>query len=169
MDIAAVLLAANNKGLWLYYAGMATMGSVLGGYLTYRLARKGGKEALTKRLPRGKSQKVVNTFERWGFAAIAVPALLPPPLPMVPFLIAAGALQYSRGKFLLALSVGRLARYILVCFLAATYGRQLISVFSRHATATIAAGITLAAASVVAVLLIRWKGNPKRALPTHGD
>src|SRR5947209_14080456 len=56
MDIAAILLAANDKRLWLYYAGMATIGSVLGGYLTYRLAKKGGKEALTKKLPRGKSE-----------------------------------------------------------------------------------------------------------------
>jgi membrane protein YqaA with SNARE-associated domain len=163
MDIAAILLAANDKRLWLYYAGMATIGSVLGGYLTYRLAKKGGKEALNKRLPGGKSQKVVKTFERWGFAAIAVPAILPPPLPMVPFLIAAGALQYSRSKFLLALTLGRLARYLLVCFLGVTYGRHLISIVRHHASLTIAVGVALAVISVVAVLVVRWKDKTRRA------
>lgn len=167
MDVASILLAAHDKRLWLYYAGMATIGSVVGGYLTYRLARKGGKEALTKKLPRGKSEKIVKTFERFGFAAIAVPAVLPPPLPMVPFLIAAGALQYSRSKFLLALALGRASRYLLLCLLAATYGGHLISLISRHAKVTIVAGIILAVISVLAVLLLRWKGKAKRAQPAH--
>src|SRR5215467_7425975 len=157
MDIAAILLAANDKHLWLYYAGMATIGSVIGGYLTYRLARKGGKEALAKKLPRGKSEEFTKTFERFGFAAIAVPAVLPPPLPMVPFLIAAGALQYSRTKFLLALTIGRATRYLLLCVLAATYGRHLISLISRHAKVTIVFGIILAVISLLAALFLHWK------------
>ena len=46
MDIATIFLAARDTHLWLYYALMATAGSVAGGFVTYRLARKGGKEAL---------------------------------------------------------------------------------------------------------------------------
>ena len=38
--------AARSAELWFYYAVMATLGSVLGGFVTYRLARKGGKESL---------------------------------------------------------------------------------------------------------------------------
>jgi len=38
--------SARKKELWLYYALMATIGSVIGGYVTYRLARKGGKETV---------------------------------------------------------------------------------------------------------------------------
>jgi membrane protein YqaA with SNARE-associated domain len=155
MDVATILLAARDKSLWFYYAAMATIGSVIGGYLTYRLARKGGKEALGKRFPKQKVQMVLKTFQRWGFAAIAVPALLPPPVPIVPFLIAAGAMQYSRAKFLLALATGRLLRYAILAFLAATYGRQIISLFSRHAYTVLFVAIGVGVATVIAILLLR--------------
>ena len=77
-------------------------GSVLGGYLTYRMARKGGKETLEKRFSQKKVRKVYAIFERWGFASVAIPALLPPPFPIVPMLLAAGALQCPTRKFLTA-------------------------------------------------------------------
>src|ERR1700722_14721083 len=102
MDVLTIILAARRTDLWLYYALMATAGSVAGGFITYRLARKGGKEMLARKVSEGKLERVYATFERWGFGAIAVPALLPPPIPMVPFLLAAGALQYSVRRFLVA-------------------------------------------------------------------
>ena len=125
MDIATIFLAARDTHLWLYYALMATAGSVAGGFVTYRLARKGGKEALEHRSSRGYMRKVYEIFEKWGFAAVAVPALLPPPVPMTPFLVAAGAMQYSLKKFLTALTLARLVRYIVLALLAAHYGRQI--------------------------------------------
>lgn len=106
MDVATILLSARQERLWLYYALMATAGSLMGGFLTYRLARRGGKEALERRFSRGKVDRVCKIFERWGFGAIAIPAVLPPPSPMVPFLFAAGAMQYPTRKFLAALALG---------------------------------------------------------------
>src|SRR6202158_4817831 len=95
MDLLTIVLSAGNQGLWLYYAMMATVGSVIGGFVTYRLARKGGKETLERKFPARRLEKVYRIFRRWGFWAIAIAALLPPPAPMVPFLFAAGAMQYS--------------------------------------------------------------------------
>src|SRR5208337_1160157 len=109
---ATIVLSARHEQLWLYYALMATAGSVIGGFVTYRLARKGGKEALERRFSRRKVDKVCEIFGRLGFGAIAIPALLPPPVPMVPFLFAAGAMQYPTGRFLAALASGRLIRYM---------------------------------------------------------
>ena len=102
MDVLTIVLSARRQELWLYYALMATIGSVIGGYVTYRLARKGGKETLERKFPARTLEKVYRIFGRWGFGAIAIAALLPPPVPMVPFLFAAGAMQYSVGKFLVA-------------------------------------------------------------------
>jgi membrane protein YqaA with SNARE-associated domain len=155
MDVALILLSARGKHLWLYYAAMATAGSVLGGFVTYRLARKGGQEALTKRFPKRKVEKVLKTFERWGFAAIAVPAVLPPPFPLVPFVIAAGAMQYSLAKFLTAMTIGRFVRYTLLAFLGATYGRQILSLFSHHVYATIFIALGIGTAVVIIFLLVR--------------
>jgi membrane protein YqaA with SNARE-associated domain len=155
MDVATILLAARDKNLWFYYAAMATVGSVIGGYLTYRIARKGGEEALRKRFSKQRVQKVLRTFGRWGLAAIVVPAMLPPPFPIVPFLIAAGAMQYSRAKFLAALAAGRLVRYTIFAFLGAMYGSQIISLFTRHGYAVLFTAIAAGIVAAIIVLLLR--------------
>lgn len=163
MDVATILLAARDKPLWFYYALMATAGSVTGAFFTYRLARRGGKAALAKRFSEQKVKKVLKTFERWGVAAIVVPALLPPPFPLVPFLVAAGAMQYPLSKFLVALTAGRLARYFILAFLGARYGRQILSVFSRHVATTLYVSLAVAAAAVIITLLVRAKHRTRRA------
>src|ERR1700722_7627909 len=111
---------------------MATAGSLVGGFLTYRLARTGGKEALDRRFSRRNVDRVCKIFARWGFAAIAIPALLPPPVPMVPFLLAAGAMQYPARKFLAALTFARISRYMVLAYLASRYGRQIIAFIAEH-------------------------------------
>jgi membrane protein YqaA with SNARE-associated domain len=132
MDVLTILLAARHSNLWWYYAFMATVGAVIGGYITYGLARKGGKEAFERKLSKKTADKVFQRFERWGFFAVAVPAILPPPFPIVPFLLAAGALQYSRRKFVGALALGRGVRFTIVAGLGAIYGRHIVRFFSRY-------------------------------------
>src|SRR5882762_11058836 len=63
MDVATILLAAHNRNMWVYYAIMATAGAILGGYLTYRIARKGGKETMEKRFSKKKTTRVYDIFE----------------------------------------------------------------------------------------------------------
>jgi len=132
MDVLTIYLAARHRDLWWYYAFMATIGAVIGGYITYGLARKGGREAFERKLSKEKAEKVFNRFERWGFGAVALPALLPPPFPIVPFLLAAGAMQYSRKKFVAALALGRAVRFTIVAGLGAIYGRHIVRFFSRY-------------------------------------
>ena len=131
-DVVTILLSAHHRNLWAYYALMATAGAVLGGYLTYRMARKGGKETLEKKFSKKKADKVYAIFSRWGFAAVAIPALLPPPFPIVPMLLVAGAMQYSTRKFLTALAVGRGIRFTILAYLGFHYGRHIVNFFSRY-------------------------------------
>lgn len=161
MDVATILFSARQQQLWLYYALMATVGSVLGGFLSYRLARKGGKAALERRFSPRKVDKVCKIFERWGFAAIAIPALLPPPIPMVPFLLAAGAMQYPVRKFLLALTLGRISRYMLLAYLAALYGRQIIAFIAAHGHPVVVAILVLLVATAAALYYF-WGGRKRR-------
>ena len=161
MDVATILLAARQEKLWLYYAVMATAGSVLGGFATYRVARKGGKEALEHRFTRRKVDKVCKIFERWGFGAIAIPAFLPPPVPMVPFLLAAGAMQYPSRKFLVALTLGRISRYMVLAYLAARYGRQIIAFIAKHGHPVVV-GIILFVIATAAAGYYFWSGSKRR-------
>jgi membrane protein YqaA with SNARE-associated domain len=161
MDVATILFSARQQQLWLYYALMATVGSVMGGFVSYRLARKGGKAAMERRFSRRRVDKICKIFERWGFSAIAIPALLPPPVPMVPFLLAAGAMQYPVKKFLIALTLGRISRYLILAYLAARYGRHIIAFIAEHGH-PVAVAIILLLISSAAVLYYFWGGNKRR-------
>jgi membrane protein YqaA with SNARE-associated domain len=132
MDVLTLWLAAGHRTLWPYYAVMATIGGVLGGYITYSLGRKGGKETIERKLNKKKAAKLLKRFEKWGFASVVVGALLPPPFPLVPVLLAAGALQYPAKKFIAALALGRSVRYFLVAGLGSLYARQITGFFARY-------------------------------------
>jgi membrane protein YqaA with SNARE-associated domain len=132
MDVLTIWLAASERRYWPFYAAMATLGALLGGSITYELARRGGKEALERRKAKAQARRLYRRFERWGFGAVAVPAMLPPPFPMVPFLLAAGALQYPRKKFLTALAVGRGIRFIVIAALGARYGDTIAGFFAKY-------------------------------------
>jgi membrane protein YqaA with SNARE-associated domain len=153
MDVLTIWLAARHHEPWPYYALMATLGAVIGGYITYALARKGGKETMERKLSKRRAKKVSQAFERWGFAAVAVPALLPPPFPFVPFLIAAGAMQYSPKKFLGALTLGRGVRYTIAAGLGFHYGRHILRFFSQYYKPAMAVLIGLAVIGAVLSLV----------------
>jgi membrane protein YqaA with SNARE-associated domain len=126
MDALTIVLSAAHKEPWWYYAIMATVGSIIGGYLTYRLGAKGGKETLEKKISKKRAAKIYSIFERYGFWSISIGAVCPPPVPFVAFLIAAGAMNYPRKSFLGALVLGRGVRYTLLAYLGSIYGRQIL-------------------------------------------
>jgi membrane protein YqaA with SNARE-associated domain len=161
MDVLTIWLAARHHEPWPYYALMATLGAVIGGYITYALARKGGKETMERKLSKRRAAQVSKAFARWGFAAVAVPALLPPPFPFVPFLLAAGAMQYPRRKFLGALVLGRGIRYSIAAGLGYLYGTHVLRFFSRYYKPAVAILIGLAVIgalmSIIQYLRVRKK------------
>jgi membrane protein YqaA with SNARE-associated domain len=132
VDAMTIILSAHEKTMWFYYAVMATIGSVLGAYFTFRIARTQGEKAMSKRFSARTIKKVNRIFEKYGFAAIAFPAMIPPPMPMVPFVIAAGAMKYPVQKFLAAMTLGRALRYTILAYLGAKYGRQIFAVVVAH-------------------------------------
>jgi len=153
MDVLTIWLAARHREPWPYYALMATLGAVIGGYITYALARKGGKQTMERKLSKRRTAQVCAAFERWGFSAVAIPALMPPPFPFLPFLLAAGAMQYSRKKFLLALTLGRGVRYTIAAYLGFHYGRHILRFFSRYYKLAMAILIGLAVIGTVLTVI----------------
>ncbi|HEV2615975.1 MAG TPA: VTT domain-containing protein [Candidatus Acidoferrales bacterium] len=157
MDALTIVLAAHQRQLWPYYALMATAGAVLGGYITFRLAHKQGKDLLERKMKHGLMKKIYDLFQKWGFGAIAIPAVLPPPVPMVPFLVVAGATNYPTKKFLAALALGRAARYTALAYLASVYGRQILRVFSQYGLPILYALIGLAVVSGVFTVISHYR------------
>ena len=132
MDVFTIWLAASNRDRWFYYAILATLGAVIGGYITYALARKGGKEAVEHRFDKKKAEKLFRKFEKRGFWTLFIACMLPPPFPLVPVLVAAGALQYDRKKFLGAIAAGRGIRFTVVAGLGAIYGDAIVGFFRQY-------------------------------------
>ncbi len=154
MDVFTIVLAAAHRDLWWYYALMATIGSLLGGYITYRLGVKGGKELLEKRISAKRAKRVYEIFDRYGFWSVVVGSVSPPPVPIVPFLVAAGSMRYSRQKFLAALALGRGLRYTLVAYLGSIYGGQIIGWLGRYYEPILYFLIFLAIAGGVLALIL---------------
>jgi len=150
LDVFTIWLAASEPHYWLFYAAMATAGALIGGYITYALARKGGKEALESKLSKKRVTKLYRRFERWGFWGVAVPAILPPPFPIVPFLLAAGALQFPPKRFIGSLALGRGVRFTILAGLGAMYGTAITGFFSKYYKPALTVLISL---SVVAGIL----------------
>jgi membrane protein YqaA with SNARE-associated domain len=167
MDVLTIWLAARHRDTWPYYALMATVGAVLGGYITYSLGRKGGKEALEHKLNKKKAKKVFARFDRWGFWAVFVGALLPPPFPLVPVLLAAGALQYSKKKFVGALTSGRAVRYSLVAGLGSLYAKQITAFFSRYYKPAVLVLVGLAVMGSVITLIEYFRSRRSDRKPSR--
>ena len=132
VDVLVILLSAVNHDLWGYYAFMATVGEVVGGYLTYRLAEKGGQETLEKKAGKARAGKLYRQFEKHGFLTLFVGSVLPPPFPFTSLLVTAGVMQYPQRRFISVLAIGRSLRFFTVAFLGRTYGHELAAFFSRH-------------------------------------
>ena len=132
VDVVVIWLSAANHELWAYYALMATVGEVAGGYVTYRLAAKGGKETLERKAGKSRAARIYRQFEKHGVLTVFAGSILPPPFPFTSLLVAAGVLQCPPKKFLAALSAGRALRFFTVAFLGRTYGRAVADFFSRH-------------------------------------
>ena len=130
-DILTVILAARRHEAWYSYAAAATLGSVIGAYITFRIARGAGSDYMEKKFGAGRVAIILKYFERWGTGALVVSTLIPFPFPTSSFFAAAGVLGYPLRKFLIVVAVARAARYSALAAIASHYGRHFIRVFSH--------------------------------------
>ncbi|HYG74945.1 MAG TPA: VTT domain-containing protein [Planctomycetota bacterium] len=162
LDLLLIFLSSANPEWWWYYGLMALIGSVIGAWLTYRLARKGGKEALEKKLGKNTMQKVYAAYEKHSFWAVFVPAILPPPFPTSPFLVGAGALKCPLQSFLVPLVLARTIRYGALAWLASQYGRSIATYLRENSTALTIVATVLAIGAGGAIAYFMWRTHKKR-------
>lgn len=154
VDVLMIGLVARYPERMLWYAALPTLGSILGSYVLYHLARRGGEAFLRRRMPKRHVDRAFAVFRKYGLLAVAVPAIMPPPVPFKVFVLAAGAARVGRLDFLLALAVGRGVRYFGEALLAAWYGQAAIAFLHEHGTAAFLwLGVILLA---VGLLWIWW-------------
>jgi membrane protein YqaA with SNARE-associated domain len=130
-DLLLLWLVAHSGNPWLL-APCAIAGSILGGYTTWHIGRRGGEAALQNYVPARLLGPIVAWVERHRILAVFLPALLPPPIPLLPFALASGALGVSRRRFLVVYGAARSLRYSFVAWLGVTYGRWIVRSFAGN-------------------------------------
>jgi membrane protein YqaA with SNARE-associated domain len=130
-DILTAILAASRRDLWYEYAASATVGSVIGAYFTFRIARKAGSAYLDRKFKKGKLAKFLHLFKKWGTGTLVASTMIPLPTPTSMFFAAAGVSDFPHGRFVAIVAVSRIVRYFGIAFIAATYGRHFLRVL-RH-------------------------------------
>lgn len=151
-DLLLIRFTIHSPALMPYYVAMSTLGSLAGCFWLYYLAKKGG-EALYRRSAGGRAEKIHAWVQRYKFMSVAVPAILPPPFPFKPFVLAAGLFQVPMSTFALALIVGRGLRYSIEGMLAVEYGEQASRYFVQNKLSfTLLVGVTI----VVTYIAWRW-------------
>jgi membrane protein YqaA with SNARE-associated domain len=128
-DLLLLWLVSHRGDPW-ELAACAISGSLVGGYLTWRLGKRGGEAALDRYVPKRYLERAKRWARGHSFLAIFLPAILPPPVPLSPFLLAAGALKISGKRFMLVFATARVLRYGFIAWLAVQYGRRVTRLWS---------------------------------------
>lgn len=132
-DLLLLLLVAGHPDTWLLYVFITIAAAMLGSYVAYRIGKKGGEAILDRWVPKRILRPVRKQVEKNGFWSVAVAALLPPPMPMTPVAIAAGALKVPTKTFVIAFGCFRFLQYLAVGWLAHIYGRHLMRWWREYA------------------------------------
>jgi len=141
-----------------FFPLFASTGSVLGCLLLYTILKRGGVAVLHRKFKLEHVQRVERVYARFGILALAVPALLPPPMPFKIFVATAGALQFPRRRFLLTILIARSVRYYTEGILAVYYGERVLRFLRDNGLmiVTIVGGLCLIA---LAVYLLSSRGR----------
>jgi len=130
-DILTAILSASHRDPWYEYALVATAGSVIGAYLTFRLARHAGSAYLDHKFKKGRVAAILKLFKKSSDGALFASCAIPFPFPTSMLFAAAGVSNYKLGKFLAIVALGRGIRYAAIALVADHYGRHFIRAL-RH-------------------------------------
>ena len=125
-DIAVIVLSSLHHGRIPLYAASATAGSFLGCFLMYEIGRKGGESLIQHHISPQKFAALRARLSHRGPYLLALPAVIPPPFPFTAWVLAAGALDVPRSKFLATLTAARFVRFFTEGLFALFAGRAVL-------------------------------------------
>jgi membrane protein YqaA with SNARE-associated domain len=129
-DILVILYAANHANLVLLVF-LATLGSALGGYLSHWVGQTGGMAFLEKHVSKRYLSPIRSWVEKHSILSVALPAILPPPMPLSPFVLVAGAVKMDRKKFMIAFTISRFVRHCIAAWIGVYYGKAFLRLWNQ--------------------------------------
>ncbi len=153
-DYLVVARCHSDHSAVFYFPLFAAAGSVLGCLLLYTIMRRGGQAVMRKRFRAEHIERVERAYARFGILALAVPALLPPPMPFKIFVATAGALEYSRWRFVITIMAARSVRYYIEGALAVFYGQRVVTFLKDNGLMMLS--VVVAIFLIVLVIFLIW-------------
>jgi membrane protein YqaA with SNARE-associated domain len=154
VDALLIYVAVKTPRMAYIAATSATLGSILGNLILFRMARYGVKRFAGVETPDGKRQRFRIWFQRYGLLTVFIPAVTPfVPLPLKVFVVSAGAMHTPVGRFLAVVLLARVIRYFGEAYLGIRLGEDAHGFLTRNGWNI--AGIAVATALVL-VGLIKW-------------
>ena len=138
VEAAVVILRRHSEIVW-FLPFLATAGSLIGAAMVFWIGRKIGKNGLEHWISPGVLESVRRKVSHKGAVALVLPALLPPPFPLLPFVLASGALSVRATRFFIMFAGLRLVRFSILTALAWFYGRQILAMFQTGTFKTVMA------------------------------
>jgi len=157
-DLLVVALASSYHSLArvAYYAAMSTIGSLGGCLLVNAVFRPAGEKGLEKHVPKKRLAYVQRKVASNAASALVLASLAPPPFPFTPFIMAASALQYPRGKMLAVVGAARMARFTGLGILAFFYGRHILKWAAAPAVEYFLVGLIVVSIAGSAISVYGW-------------
>ena len=147
-----------------YFPLFAAAGSVIGCTLLYTIMRRGGQAVMRRRFKPESIAKVERAYARYGFLALAIPAVLPPPMPFKIFVATAGALEYPRWRFMLTVMIARSVRYIIEGALAVFYGEQVLEFLRDNGLLMLSMVAGLMLVGVAVYVIVKRVRAPRKSM-----
>jgi len=167
-DYLVVMRCATDHKAVFYFPLFAALGSVAGCLVLYSIVRRGGQAILRRRFRRDHVERVERAYARFGFLALAVPALLPPPMPFKIFVATAGTLEYPRWRFVLTIAIARGVRYYVEGILAVFYG-ELVMKFIKDYGLALLGGVLFVCLIGLTIYLFGHRGDKSLESPDGGS
>lgn len=152
-DYLVVMRCYSDPKAAFYFPLFAALGSVIGCMLLYVIMQRGGQAILRKRFRADHIERVERAYARYGFLTLAIPALLPPPMPFKIFVATAGALEYPRWRFMITIMIARSLRYYIEGTLAVYYGKHVLE-FIEHYGLTLLGLVAVACLAGLVIYLV---------------
>ena len=133
VDVLVIFLASQAPEDAIRLAMVAVVGSVIGNFFLFALARRGGQAFLEKRSSSTASRRFRRWFGRYGLLTVFVSALVPlPVMPMKIFVLSSGALGSPPLRFLLTFLGARIPRYLGLAMLGRARGSNAMDYLKHH-------------------------------------
>jgi membrane protein YqaA with SNARE-associated domain len=165
IDALVIYLSARTPELFWTYPLLATAGSVAGAALTYWTGRRLGGAGLKRFVPERRLERLQQRVRDKGAIALAIPALLPPPFPLTPFILTCGALKVNPRRFFLTFTAMRLLRFGAESVLARVYGRRVLTILQSDTfQIVVIVFAVIAIAGTIASAVVLWRNSRSRQL-----